>query len=93
MIAVKFYDDRFYDNLYYSKVGGLSVTEVNHLELELLFLLDFGLSVDDSTFGVYEGELVRPARFQQQQQRAAHSAALVRKRTSSLEAKPEGFRA
>jgi hypothetical protein len=38
MVATKFYSDVFYTNSHYAKVGGLSVIELNQLELEFLFM-------------------------------------------------------
>jgi hypothetical protein len=57
--ATKFYDDHYYDNLYYSKVGGISLSELNRLEMELLFQIDFTLSVPSSVFATYRAELMR----------------------------------
>ncbi|ERN12673.1 hypothetical protein AMTRI_Chr01g135840 [Amborella trichopoda] len=50
MVAAKFIDDAFFDNAYYAKVGGVSTTEINRLELELLFTLDFRLQVSIVAF-------------------------------------------
>jgi Cyclin len=44
---------RFYNNAYYAKVGGISTREMNRLELNLLFGIDFRLKVDVTTFGKY----------------------------------------
>ncbi|KAF8072661.1 CYCU4-1 [Scenedesmus sp. PABB004] len=45
LISAKFLDDRYYNNAFYAKVGGVSTAELNRLELEMLQLLDFQLSV------------------------------------------------
>ena len=45
MIAVKYYDDCYYDNEFYSKVGGISCKELNVLEIEMLSLLQYSLYV------------------------------------------------
>lgn len=52
MLAAKFIDDAFFNNAYYAKVGGVSTLEINRLELEFLFNLDFKLQV---TVDVFEG--------------------------------------
>lgn len=44
---------RFFNNTYYAKVGGISGTELNNLELKLLFTIDFRLQVSIETFGRY----------------------------------------
>eukprot|EP00792_Barthelona_sp_PAP020_P008538 TRINITY_DN3227_c0_g1_i1.p1 TRINITY_DN3227_c0_g1~~TRINITY_DN3227_c0_g1_i1.p1 ORF type:complete len:204 (-),score=33.85 TRINITY_DN3227_c0_g1_i1:271-882(-) len=44
-LAAKFFDDKFYTNDHYSKVGGICIEEFNNLELELLFLLKFSLKI------------------------------------------------
>ncbi|XP_062181217.1 cyclin-P3-1 [Phragmites australis] len=53
VIAAKFTDDSFFNNAYYGKVGGISTREMNRLELDLLFSLDFRLKVSLETFGSY----------------------------------------
>ncbi|PIN14929.1 Cyclin [Handroanthus impetiginosus] len=53
MVASKILDDVHYNNAFYARVGGVSNAELNKLELELLFLLDFGLSVSSRVFESY----------------------------------------
>ncbi|KAF9935246.1 hypothetical protein BGZ67_003464 [Mortierella alpina] len=45
MVAAKFTSDHFYSNVRYAKVGGLSLLELNQLELEFLFTTRFELNV------------------------------------------------
>ncbi|KAF9203589.1 hypothetical protein BGZ49_006258 [Haplosporangium sp. Z 27] len=45
MVAAKFTSDMFYSNARYAKVGGLSLPELNQLELEFLFSTKFELNV------------------------------------------------
>ncbi|WIA08623.1 hypothetical protein OEZ85_008052 [Tetradesmus obliquus] len=45
LISAKFLDDRYFNNAFYAKVGGVSTAELNRLELEMLQLLDFQLAV------------------------------------------------
>ncbi|GJJ74716.1 hypothetical protein EMPS_07074 [Entomortierella parvispora] len=47
MVAAKFTSDHFYSNVRYSKVGGLSLLELNQLELEFLFTTRFELNVKE----------------------------------------------
>ncbi|KAI4340215.1 hypothetical protein MLD38_025075 [Melastoma candidum] len=49
-IAAKFMDDAFFNNAYYAKVGGVSTSELNRLELKFLFGIDFRLQVSLETF-------------------------------------------
>ncbi|CAA2983208.1 cyclin-U4-1-like [Olea europaea subsp. europaea] len=53
MVAVKFMDDVYYNNACYAKVGGISTTEMNFLEVDFLFGLGFHLNVTPTTFYKY----------------------------------------
>ncbi|KAJ7972794.1 Cyclin [Quillaja saponaria] len=53
MLAAKFIDDAFFNNAYYAKVGGVSTVELNKLEMNFLFSIDFRLQVSVETFGTY----------------------------------------
>ncbi|XP_072984759.1 cyclin-P3-1-like [Typha latifolia] len=53
VLAAKFIDDAFFNNAYYAKVGGVSIGEMNRLELNFLFCIDFRLQVNIGTFGKY----------------------------------------
>jgi hypothetical protein len=53
LVAAKFTDDAFFNNAFYARVGGISTIEMNRLELDLLFNLDFRLKVNLETFGSY----------------------------------------
>lgn len=44
---------RHYNNAFYARVGGVSNAELNKLEIELLFLLDFGVCVSPRVFESY----------------------------------------
>lgn len=37
MTAAKMFDDFYYSNQHWAEVGGISVTEMNNIELEFLF--------------------------------------------------------
>jgi hypothetical protein len=50
VVAAKFFDDKFYKNLHYSKVGGISNNEMNVLEIQFLLLIDFELFVSTEEF-------------------------------------------
>ncbi|MBA0853969.1 hypothetical protein Goshw_024519 [Gossypium schwendimanii] len=53
MVAAKFMDDQHYNNAYYAKVGGISIEEMNRLEMRFLFDLDFRLNVTTEVFNKY----------------------------------------
>ncbi|ERN12729.1 cyclin-U1-1 [Amborella trichopoda] len=53
MVASKVLDDVHYNNAFYARVGGVSNAELNRLELEMLFLLDFGVMVSSRVFESY----------------------------------------
>lgn len=57
MVAAKFFDDIYYDNAYYAKVGGIPTAEMNSLELEFLFMINFTLNVTPEVYKQYETEL------------------------------------
>lgn len=57
MLATKVFDDEFYKNAYYAKLGGVSTQEMNSLELEFLSLMNFDFFVTVETFEKYEKEL------------------------------------
>ncbi|XP_043715264.1 cyclin-U4-1-like [Telopea speciosissima] len=59
MVAAKFMDDMYYNNAYYAKVGGISTTEMNFLEVDFLFGLSFHLNVTPTTFHTYCSYLQR----------------------------------
>ena len=57
MLAAKFFDDLFYNNAFYAKLGGVNPAEMNTLEVELLHLLNFSLMVRPDVFAKYQAEL------------------------------------
>jgi hypothetical protein len=58
MLATKVFDDEFYKNAYYAKLGGVSTQEMNSLELEFLSLMNFDFFVTVETFEKYQNELL-----------------------------------
>ncbi|KAK8487887.1 hypothetical protein V6N13_046013 [Hibiscus sabdariffa] len=59
MVAAKFMDDMYYNNAYYAKIGGISIAEMNFLEVDFLFGLGFHLNVNPKTFHTYYSYLQR----------------------------------
>mmetsp|Transcript_25028 Transcript_25028/g.59119 ORF Transcript_25028/g.59119 Transcript_25028/m.59119 type:complete len:230 (-) Transcript_25028:158-847(-) len=58
LLAAKFLDDFYYNNSFWAKVGGIPVAELNALELELLFKLNFDLHVSVEEYIRYRGTLL-----------------------------------
>jgi len=58
LLAAKFFDDAYYNNAYYAKVGGVLVSELNGLEVDFLFRINFSLHVSSDVFEKYKAELV-----------------------------------
>lgn len=59
LLAAKFFDDLFYNNAFYAKLGGISTNELNSLEIELLKLINFSLGVNRDSYDHYCYELQR----------------------------------
>ncbi len=57
--AIKFYDDVFFDNEFYSKVAGVSCIEMNVLEAEILKMLSYELWVESSEYEKYKERVER----------------------------------
>lgn len=48
---------RCYNNAYYAEIGGISTAEMNKLELNFLFTLEFNLHVTTEVFAKYCSQL------------------------------------
>jgi len=57
MLATKFFDDVYYNNAYYARVGGISNAEVNSLEMEMLRMISFSLFVQPDHYERYRDSL------------------------------------
>jgi len=53
LISIKYNEDIIYDNLFYSKIGGVPVAELNKLEHEFLKMIGFGLFVSEEVYKKY----------------------------------------
>ncbi|KAG4301684.1 hypothetical protein PCK1_002169 [Pneumocystis canis] len=58
-VASKFFSDIFYTNSRYAKVGGLPLSELNHLELQFLLINDFRLMIPLKEMQQYGDQLLR----------------------------------
>eukprot|EP00474_Spongospora_subterranea_P010200 CRZ10658.1 hypothetical protein [Spongospora subterranea] len=61
MLAAKFFDDQYFNNAYYAKVGGVPCHEINSLEVEFLFMINFSLFVTSDAYMQYYTELCNHA--------------------------------
>lgn len=61
VLAVKYLEDEVHSNVYYAKVGGLTPEEMNALEIKLLEVLDWNLSVSPETYADFEEGLIQTA--------------------------------
>lgn len=50
MLAAKFMDDSHYNNAYFAKIGGVSTTEINGLEMAFLKMIGYRLHVSPNYF-------------------------------------------
>jgi Cyclin len=53
MVAAKFFEDQPCDNGYFATVGGVSIHEINNMELAFLALLDYRVSVTGIEYNLY----------------------------------------
>mmetsp|Transcript_6591 Transcript_6591/g.16878 ORF Transcript_6591/g.16878 Transcript_6591/m.16878 type:complete len:271 (-) Transcript_6591:442-1254(-) len=60
LVASKFYDDVFHSNSFMAQVGGISVAEMNKLEIELCLRLNWELHLPYSDYGHMLAALVQP---------------------------------
>ena len=58
VVSAKFYDENYFTNTLYAKIGGINIEEMNELEIEFLTLLDYKLYVDYDDFLKYKEKLL-----------------------------------
>jgi len=58
MLAAKFFDDQYFNNAYFGKVGGVSRKEINLLEIEFVFMINFNLYVETDLYDTYNKRLM-----------------------------------
>merc|ERR1719453_2645223 len=66
MLATKFFDDVYYSNAYYAKVGGIRIKEVNVLEAQFLSLIEWRLHVTPQEYDQYRNHVYMAVRGQSQ---------------------------
>ena len=58
IIAIKYNEDNYYSSEIYSKLGGISIKELNYLEFNFLILIKFSLFIEDDLFSKYYDNLI-----------------------------------
>ena len=58
IIAIKYNEDDYYSNKYYSTVGGISIKELCTLEYEFVKLLKYSLFINTDTYDKYKTYLI-----------------------------------
>lgn len=53
VLAAKFFDDQYYNNAFYARIAGIPCAELNGLEVDFLFLVNFSLHVPSEVFVNY----------------------------------------
>eukprot|EP00013_Stygamoeba_regulata_P020077 CAMPEP_0177646510 /NCGR_PEP_ID=MMETSP0447-20121125/9811_1 /TAXON_ID=0 /ORGANISM="Stygamoeba regulata, Strain BSH-02190019" /LENGTH=211 /DNA_ID=CAMNT_0019149045 /DNA_START=636 /DNA_END=1271 /DNA_ORIENTATION=+ len=86
LLASKFYDDVYYNNAYFARVGGISVEEMNGLELDFLFLIKFALFIEEREYDRYLTELLKHSKTAPRVPAATYTDAAVRKKTQAAPA-------
>ena len=57
LTSIKFADDSYFDNGFYAQVGGVTIEDLNRLESEFLFLIQFDLHVMPTLYSQYFGNI------------------------------------
>ena len=50
VLAIKIYDDYYYENKYYAKIGGISNKEINNMELEFIKIIEYNLFISEEEY-------------------------------------------
>jgi hypothetical protein len=54
MIAIKYCNDFYYDNLMFSRIGGVTLLQLNRLEREFLYFINYNLYYTEELYYEYE---------------------------------------
>jgi hypothetical protein len=57
LLAIKYNEDDYFSNMYYAKVGGTSLKEINFLEIEFMKFINYSLFVNENLFNTYRSYL------------------------------------
>ena len=59
LLTTKFWEDRFMSNRYFARLGGISLGEMNALEIELLMMLSCDLCIAPEVYSAAEARVAR----------------------------------
>jgi hypothetical protein len=57
-MSIKYNEDDYYSNTFYAKVGGVSLQEINILEVEFMKMLKYKFFIDEDLFNKYKQYLI-----------------------------------
>lgn len=57
LISIKFNEDKYFTNKYYSKIGGMGLKQLNDMEMEFLVNINFDMFVEPRFYEKYERNL------------------------------------
>lgn len=57
LIAIKFNEDKYFSNKYYSKIGGMELKQLNEMEMEFLVEINFHMLIENKLFEKYKRNL------------------------------------
>lgn len=57
LISIKFNEDKYFTNKYYSKIGGMDLRQLNDMEMEFLININFDMFVEPKFYEKYEKNL------------------------------------
>ena len=60
ILAIKYNEDKFFDNEFYSQIAGIKMAELKSIEYNFLYLCNFNMFVDEETFDKYNRNLPNP---------------------------------
>ena len=58
ILAVKYNEDYYYSMIFYSRVGGVTIGELNKLEFEFFLLIRYNLYVNENLYDKYYNDLM-----------------------------------
>jgi hypothetical protein len=58
ILAIKYNEDGYYSMNYYSKIGGITLSELNNLESEYLILIGYNLLIQPKLYNKYYNDLM-----------------------------------
>ena len=58
VLSVKYNEDKYYSMIFYSKIGGVSLFELNNLEYEYLILIRYNLFIQQELFDKYYNDVM-----------------------------------